>query len=215
MSVDASSAPPPRSVWVGTAPLVLASRSPARLALLASASLSVEVVAPDVDERAFEDEYLRRGGTLEGLAAALAQEKALAASAIRPDAYCLGADQTLTLGTQLLHKPATLADAAETLTALAGQTHRLTSAFSVALAGETLVTDASEARLTMRTLTRDAIAAYLDRAGHAATSSVGAYQVEGVGVHLFEGVDGDHWTILGLPILKLLSWFRSRGLLAL
>jgi len=214
-AVDASGVPSPKSAWAGTRPLVLASRSPARQALLASADLSAEVVEAEIDERALEHEHFARGGDLNGVAAALAQGKALAASAVRPDAYCLGADQTLRLHSQLLHKPAGLAEAAETLAALSGQTHRLTSAFSVALAGETLVTEASEARLTMRLLSRDEISAYLGFAGEAALSSVGAYQVEKVGVHLFERVEGDHWTILGLPMLKLLAWFRSQGLLAL
>jgi len=213
--MDASCASARRSAWGGTSPLVLASRSAARLAILASAGLPAEVVPADIDERASENQYLARGGLLKGLASTLAQAKALAASAVRPDAHCLGADQTLTLGSQLLHKPANLAEAAETLTALSGQTHRLTSAFSVALAGETLVTDADEARLTMRTLSRDEIARYLDFVGQPALSSVGAYQIEGVGVQLFERVDGDHWTIVGLPMLKLLAWFRSQGLLAL
>lgn len=214
-AVDASGVLSAKSAWAGARPLVLASRSPARLALLASADSSAEVVAAELDERALEDEHFARGGTLEGVAAALALAKALAASAARPDAYCVGADQTLTLNARLLHKPANLAEAAETLAALSGQTHRLTSAFSVALAGETLVTEASEAWLTMRLLSRDEISRYLGLAGEAALSSVGAYQVESLGAHLFERIEGDHWTILGLPMLKLLAWFRSQGLLAL
>jgi len=213
--MDAPGASAKKSVWIGTNPLVLASRSATRLAMLASAGLPGEVVPADIDERAFEEQFLARGEPLEALASALAQAKALGASAVRPDAYCIGADQTLMLGPQLLHKPSSLAEAAETLTALSNQTHRLTSAFSVALAGETLATDTDEARLTMRTLSRDEIACYLDLAGPAAMSSVGAYQIEGVGMHLFERVDGDHWTILGLPMLKLLAWLRGQGLLTL
>src|SRR5271165_5415869 len=213
--MDAPGASATKSVWIGTSPLVLASRSAARLAMLASAGLPAEVVPADIDERAFEEQYLARGEPLEGLASALAQAKALAASAVRPDAYCVGADQTLTLGPQLLHKPSNLAEAAETLTALSDQAHRLTSAFSVALAGQTQATYSDEARLTMRTLSRDEIARYLDFVGSAALSSVGAYQIEGVGMHLFERVDGDHWTIVGLPMLKLLAWLRGQGLLAL
>ena len=213
--MNAPGASATRSAWVDDAPLVLASRSAARLAMLASAGLPAELVPADIDERGLEEQYLARGEPLEGLASSLAQAKALAASAVRPDAYCLGADQTLTLGPQLLHKPANLAEAAETLTALSGQTHRLTSAFSIALAGETLVTDSDAARLTMRTLSRDEISRFLDFVGEAALSSVGAYQVEGVGVHLFERIEGGHWTVLGLPMLKVLAWFRSQGLLAL
>ena len=111
--------PPKPAVWSAAAPLVLASKSASRRALLAACGLAVETIAVDVDERALEDRYLAAGGSVEGLPSELARAKAVAASALRPEAYCLGADQTLTVGTRLLHKARNRAEAAETLAALA------------------------------------------------------------------------------------------------
>ena len=206
----------PRSgVWSGDAPLVLASKSASRRALLAACGLEAETLAVDLDERGEEDRHFGAGRPLDRLARELACAKALAASAMRPDAYCLGADQTLTVGTRLLHKARDRVEAAQSLAALAGRGHRLTSAFCVARAGSALVVDQDSAELAMRALDASAIARYLDAAGPAVLASVGVYQLEGFGVHLFESVRGDHFTILGLPLLKLLAWFRARGLVSL
>ncbi len=210
-----SVSPSTSSLWAGAAPLVLASKSASRRALLEACGLAAETAPVAVDERALENRYLAEGGSIEGLSSALARAKALAASALRPDAYCLGADQTLTVGTRLLHKPRDRAEAAESLAALAGRTHRLTSAFCVARGGAALAVDRDTAELTMRPLDAGAILRYLDAAGPAVLASVGVYQLEGLGVHLFEEVRGDHFTILGLPLVKLLAWFRAEGLLAL
>lgn len=207
--------PPKPEVWSGDAPLVLASKSASRRALLAACGLEAETLAVDLDERAHEDRYFAAGRPPEGLARELACAKALAASALRPDAYCLGADQTLTMGAQLLHKAGDRVEAAHSLAALAGRVHRLTSAFCVARAGSALVVDQDSAELTMRTLDSSAIARYLDAAGPAVLASVGVYQLEGLGVHLFERIRGDHFTILGLPLFKLLAWFRAEGLVSL
>ena len=125
----------------------------------------------------------------------------------------MGADQTLALDQRLFSKPAGRAQAAVQLRALAGQSHELHSATAVARDGEILFEDVSIARMTMRPLDGAAIRAYLDAAGEAVTASVGAYQVEGLGVHLFERIEGDHFTILGLPLLPLLKFLRSQGLL--
>jgi len=203
------------AVRAAAAPLILASTSASRRALLEACGLDAETIAVDVDERALEDRYFVAGGSIGGLPAELARAKALAASALRPEAYCLGADQTLTVGTRLLHKARDRAEAAETLAALAGRAHRLTSAFCVARRGAALVVDSDAADLTMRPLDQAAILRYLDVAGPAALASVGVYQLEGFGVHLFETVRGDHFTILGLPLLKLLAWLRAEGLVAL
>lgn len=132
---------PPFRAWSGDAPLALASKSPSRRALLAACGLEAETLAVDLDERDEEDRYFAAGGAPEGLARRLACAKAFAASAIRRDAYCLAADQTLTVGTRLLHKARDRVEAAQSLAALAGRTHRLTSAFCVARAGRTLVVD--------------------------------------------------------------------------
>ncbi len=207
--------PPTRPLWRGDGPLVLASRSESRRALLSAAGLDASSVAPEVDERAIEDRYVTAGGALEGVALELARAKALAVSAERPDAYCIGADQTLTLEGRILHKSHNLAEAAKTLAALSGRTHRLTSAFCVARAGQALVVHRDHADLTMRALDTGEISRYLERAGPAVLSSVGAYQGEGLGIHLFERIEGDHSVVLGLPMLDLLDWMRRENLISL
>jgi septum formation protein len=204
-----------RHLWAGADPLILASTSGTRRALLASAGLDAEVLAANVDERAIERRYFADNGSLADLAARLAEAKAHAVSALRPEAYCVGADQTLTLGDTLLHKPRSLDEAAETLAALSGRTHRLTSAFCIARAGRTLVVDADRADLQMRAFDRQTIARYLDLVGPVALSSVGAYQIEGLGVNLFDRFEGDFATILGIPMLKLLAWLRRERLVSL
>ena len=149
-------------------PLVLASKSASRRALLSAAGLDAEVVAAEVDERALEDRYLAAAARSENVALELARAKALAVSAERPDAYCLGADQTLTLEGRIFHKARDLAEAAQTLAALSGKTHRLTSAFCVARGGQALVVDSDHADLRMRPLDPAAISRYLERAGRRA-----------------------------------------------
>jgi septum formation protein len=202
-------------LWACAEPLVLASKSQTRRALLSAAGLHAEVEAANIDERAYERRYFAAAGSPEGLAAVLAEAKALAVSALRPEAYCLGADQTLTLGGKLMHKPRDLHEAERSLAALSGRTHRLTSAFCIARAGDVLVIDADHADLHLRALDRQAIAKYLDLAGSAVLSSVGAYQIEALGVNLFDRIDGDYSTVLGLPMFKLLAWLRRRDLVAL
>ena len=149
------------------------------------------------------------------MAVELARAKALAVSAKRPDAYCIGADQTLTLEGRILHKSHDLVEAAQTLAALAGKTHRLTSAFCVARYGQALVVHRDHADLRMRALDPGEISRYLERAGPGVLASVGAYQGEGLGIHLFERVEGDHSVVLGLPMLSLLAWLRRENLISL
>jgi septum formation protein len=202
-------------LWRGGGPLVLASGSASRKALLLAAGLDAEVVAPKVDERAVEDRYLAGGGSLENLASELAQAKALAVSRERPHAYCIGADQTLTLEGKILHKSRDVAEGAQALAALSGKTHRLTSAFCVARAGQALVVHRDHADLRMRALDMAQISRYLERAGPSVLSSVGVYQSESLGIHLFERIEGDHSVVLGLPMLSLLAWMRRENLIAL
>ncbi len=210
---EVPTAPPP--IWRGAASLVLASRSESRRALLSAAGLDAECVAPDLDERAVEDGYLACGGPLEDVALELAQAKALAVSAERPDSYCIGADQTLTLEGRIFHKSRDLAEGAQTLALLSGKTHRLTSAFCVARAGKALVVHRDHADVRMRVLDPGEISRYLERAGPSVLASVGAYQGEGLGVHLFERIEGDHSVVLGLPMLSLLAWLRHENLISL
>ncbi len=205
----------PPSLWIGREKLVLASKSASRRRLLESAGLAFEVEAADIDERALESEFLAAGGQSEALALALARAKALEVSARRPGAPCIGADQILTLEGRLLHKSETMESAARTLRALSGRTHRLTSAFAIAREGRILGEGQERADLTMRALDSRQIALYLACAGPGVLASVGVYQIEGLGVHLFDAIDGDHATILGLPMLKLLARLRSEGMLAL
>lgn len=199
------------TLWRGTDPLILASQSTARQALLTGAGIAFEAIPAGLDEPA-----IRRASALSApgeIAALLAREKALFVSAKHRGRYVAGADQTLMLGGRLFSKPASRADAAAQLRALAGHAHELHSAAAVVRDGQILFENVSIARMTMRLLDEAAISAYLDAAGEAVTTSVGAYQLEGLGVHLFERIEGDHFTILGLPLLPLLAFLRSQGLL--
>jgi septum formation protein len=201
------------TMWRGTAPLILASQSRARQTLLGEAGIEFEAIPANIDERAVQRSVaLVAPGEI---AAFLAREKALAISLSEARRYVIGADQTLAVGDTLFTKPAGRIEAAEQLRALAGRVHELHSAVVVARDREILFKDVSVARMTMRQLGEAQIAAYLDEAGERVTSSVGAYQLEGLGVHLFERIEGDHFTILGLPLLPLLAFLRGRGLLAL
>ena len=200
------------ALWLSPAPLVLASKSAARRAVLAAAAIPLAVQPAELDERALE----REAGAIGPADAAmlLARAKALAVAAAQPGRLVLGADQTLALDALRFSKPADRAAAAAQLRALSGNTHALHSAIVLAQDDAVLFSHCAQARLTMRTLSEPMIAAYLDAAGDAATASVGAYQIEGPGIHLFEAIEGDHFTILGLPLLPLLAYLRGSGLVA-
>lgn len=181
--------------------------------LLANAGIDVEVVPADIDERAVQQaSNLSAPGEI---AALLAREKALFVSSKKAGHYVVGADQTLALGDLLFTKPADWAQALAQLKVLAGHVHELYSAVAVAYDGRIVFERVAIARLTMRPMGEAYIAAYLEAAGEAVTSSVGSYQLESLGVHLFERIEGDHFTILGLPLLPLLGFLRSRYLLAI
>ena len=199
------------SIWLAKDPLILASQSRARQMLLANAGIPFEAIPADIDERAVQkDSGLSAPGEIAKL---LAQEKALWVSQQKPGRTVVGADQTLALGSRLFSKPNGRAAAADQLRLLAGNSHELHSAFAVARDGKILFADVSIAEMSMRSLGESEIEAYLDQAGDAVTTSVGAYQLEGLGVHLFERIDGDHFTILGLPLLPLLAFLRHERLL--
>jgi septum formation protein len=201
------------TIWRANKPLILASQSRARKMLLANAGLSFELVPADIDERG-----LQQGSKLSGpgeIAKLLAREKAIWVSVRNAGHYVIGADQTLALGNRLFNKPDGRAAAAEQLRALSGQTHELHSAIAVAIDGKIAFETVAVARMAMRPLSGDEIRLYLDEAGEAVTTSVGAYQLEGLGVHLFERIEGDHFTILGLPLLPLLGFLRRERLIGL
>ena len=200
------------SLWRGKLPLLLASQSRARQMLLANAGIAFEAMPADIDERAVQQ--ASRLSAPGEIAALLAREKALAVSARHPGRLVVGADQTLALGFMLFSKPADRAQAKQQLGSLAGRTHELHSAVAVVRDDRILFETVAIARMTMRSLGEAEINAYLREAGEAVISSVGAYQLEGLGIHLFERIDGDHFTILGLPLLQLLAFLRSERLLA-
>jgi septum formation protein len=201
------------TVWRGQLPLILASESRARQTLLANSGIDFEAVPANIDERAVQQDS---GLTSPGdIAALLAREKARMVSIDKPGRFVVGADQTLSLGTKFFSKPVGRIQAAEQLSALAGRTHKLHSAVAVAREGKILFDAVSVADMTMRRLSQPQIEAYLNEAGETVTSSVGAYQLERLGVHLFEYFEGDHFTILGLPLLHLLEFLRSERLLAI
>jgi septum formation protein len=200
------------TIWRGNHPLILASQSHARQALLAGAGIAFEAIPAEIDERAVQQASgLSAAGAI---AALLAREKALSISKRQTGRWVVGADQTLALGTRLFSKPAGRAQAAEQLRTLAGRSHELHSAVAVARDDKILFEEAAIARMVMRPLSETEIDAYLHEAGEAVTSSVGAYQLERLGVHLFERIEGDHFTILGLPLLPLLAFLRRERLLA-
>jgi septum formation protein len=199
------------TLWRGQHPLILASQSRARQTLLANTGIEFEAIPAEIDERGLQ----KASGLLapDGIAALLAREKALSVSSNHPNKFVVGADQTLALDARLFSKPAGRAQAKEQLSALAGHRHELHSAVAVASDGRILFEEVAVARMTMRRLNEAEIDTYLDAAGEAVTSSVGAYQLEGLGIHLFEHIEGDHFTILGLPLLPLLGFLRSAKLL--
>jgi len=183
--------------------------------MLEAAGLSFHVVPADVDEAA-----LKRGLAAQSpkpisaaVADALARAKAQSVSARHPDATVIGADQILALGDDLLDKPGDLAAARVQLERLRGKTHRLISAVVVAEAGKVLWTHVDEAVLTMRPFSREFLDRYLAEADPGLCQIVGAYEIEGPGIQLFERVEGDHFTIIGLPLVPLLAELRSRGVI--
>ena len=200
------------SLWLAARSLVLASKSDSRRAILQSAGIPIDIVPAEIDERTIE----ARAGSVDAgeIAALLAREKATAVAAQMPGPLVLGADQTLALGERLFTKPSDLAAAREQLKTLRGKTHILHAALAVARDGEIVFEHRDEARLTMRAFSDAFLNRYLETAGHAVTASVGAYQVERSGIHLFERIEGSHFTILGLPLLPLLDFLRREGALS-
>jgi len=196
-------------LWLARQPLVLASKSDVRGKILAAAGLRFAIKPALIDERAVE----ARSGVTDaaGVAGVLARAKADAVAQTMPGHPVLGADQTLALGAQRFSKPANRAAAVEQLRALRGKTHALHSALALVHDGELLFAYVDTARLTMRDFSDRFLDDYLDMAGDTALASVGGYQLEGIGIHLFERIEGDYFTILGLPLLPLFAFLREKG----
>jgi septum formation protein len=191
--------------------LILASASPSRRQLLASAGLEFDVEPAAIDE----DEVKRSLGSRaapQELASTLAEMKAVKVSSRHSEAMVVGADSTLACNGRMFDKPPTMEAARKQLQTLRGQTHELFSSVVVARGGARLWHWSERARLTMRPFNDGFIDTYLARAGKDVLASVGAYQLEGLGAHLFTRVDGDYFTILGLPLLPLLSFLAGHGI---
>jgi septum formation protein len=200
-----------KAFWREPKPLILASKSSARAALLKQTRLPFIVDATDIDERAVEAPLRSSDAGARAIAVHLARAKAAAVAKLHPDHLVLGADQTLELGQRMFTKPADRREALEQLRVLSGHEHELHSATCVMRAGDVLFEAVETARMKMRVPGEAFLAAYADAAGPALTGSVGAYQVEGLGIHLFESIGGDHSTILGLPLIPLLAFLRRNG----
>jgi septum formation protein len=200
------------SLWLAAEPLVLASKSAVRRTMLEAAGIPLEVVPADIDERAVEARM--RSGTAADAASLLAREKARVGAARMRGRLVAGADQTLALGRTRFTKPVDRDSAREQLRMLSGQTHELHSAVALARDGRVMFSKVETAKLTMRELSDAFLDAYLDAAGDAVRASVGGYQLEGLGSQLFERIEGDYFTILGLPLFALLDFLRRDGCLA-
>jgi septum formation protein len=197
--------------WREPKPLVLASKSSARAALLNQTGIPFITVAADLDERTLDAPLRAAGAAARDIAAHLARAKASAVASRHPDHLILGADQTLALGERMFTKPTSWEQALEQLRVLSGRQHELHSAIFVLRGSAVLFETVETAPMKMRALSEPFLAAYADAAGPALTASVGAYQLEGLGIHLFESVAGDHSTILGLPLIPLLAFLRRSG----
>jgi septum formation protein len=198
-------------LWLAADPLVLASKSSARQSLLSSAGVPIEVQAADIDERELENAAASLGPS--AIAALLAREKALAVERHHPGRLVLGADQMLALDGRRFAKPPDRGAARVQLRTLAGRTHELHSAIAFVHNGAVVFDHVEVARLTMRDFSDQFLDRYLDAAGSAVTQSVGAYQIEGLGIQLFDRLEGDYFTVLGLPLMAVLEYLRQRGCL--
>ncbi len=198
--------------WSAPAPLILASKSLARRTMLSAVGIPIEIVHAQIDERAIE-RTLGEKRDPDELALLLSWEKASAVSFKLPSRIVVGADQTLAMGSVRFNKPADRDEAREQLRRLRGQSHTLHSALSVVQDGSVLFKVVDTARLRMRNFSDKFLEEYLEAAGPSVTQSVGGYQLEKLGVHLFERVEGDYFTILGMPLLPLLAFLRQQAFL--
>lgn len=196
-----------------TLSLVLASASPFRRQLLQNAGLVFHAEAARIDERELEAPLERSGATTDQVALALAAAKGRDVSSRYPDALVIGSDQTLSLGNRVYHKPRSMEEAAEHLMSFSAKTHRLNSAVVLVRAGQVIWEHVAHADLSVRPLSAGFVQRHLDRVGKKALSSVGAYQLEGEGIQLFDTIEGDYFTIIGLPMLPLLNKLRELGVI--
>jgi septum formation protein len=202
------------ALWLSPEPLVLASGSAARRALLEAAQIPLEILKASVNEAAIAQTLLMQRETPHAIAIALAHAKAEAGSRKAPNRLILAADQTLDHQGKLLMKPANRSHARAQLLALRGDPHFLHSAAVLRKGDRVLWAGVASARLTFRVFSETFLETYLDAMGEAIRNTVGGYQLEALGPHLFEETEGDHATILGLPLLPVLHALRDIGCLA-
>ncbi|CAN1487634.1 Maf Nucleotide-binding protein implicated in inhibition of septum formation [Paracoccaceae bacterium] len=194
--------------------MILASTSPIRLQMLTAAGLVVEPVAPRVDETSIRDALVAEGAHPRDIADALAEMKARKVAERRPTDLVLGCDQILELEGKVFGKPETPEQARDQLCKLRGTTHKLQSAIVAYENAEPVWRHTAEARLTMHQISDTYLDDYISRNWDSIRQSVGCYKIEEEGVRLFSAITGDHFTILGLPLLPLLAWLGTRGMIA-
>lgn len=192
-----------------TSELILASASASRQMLMRNAGLTFSSIPAQIDERAIDTKLEQDGATPEVIALELAKAKAIAVSLLHPEAFVIGSDQTMSLGDRIYHKAKDMAQAHANVLSLSGKTHRLNCGVALAKNGAVIWDTVSIAKMTVRELSADYVSRYLERSGSQVLSSVGAYQLEGEGIQLFSSIEGDYFTILGLPLLPLLAQLRE------
>jgi septum formation protein len=198
----------------GRPPLILASESKSRARLLEAAGLAFIVEPPGLDEAVMRQAISGEDALLpHDVAEVLARAKAEAVSELAPKAYVIGGDQVLALGKTILTKPDSMEAARRQLLDLSGKTHTLHTSAAIATNGEAIWAETTVATMTMRKLSPEFIGRYLAAAGDEVLGSVGSYQLEGLGVQLFDKIDGDYFSILGLPLIPLLDTLRREGVI--
>lgn len=193
--------------------IILASKSPSRAMILKTAGVPFKVVSVNINEDILKKQGLDKKLTPRQIASSLSRQKARVVSEKAPDQYVLGGDQILVCQGKMFDKPRDMAAARETLTKLRGRTHTLISAACIFLDGEQVLEIVEEAHLTMEDFSDDFLKDYLSRTGEKILASVGAYQLEAEGAELFTKIEGDFFTILGLPLNPVLKFLRQQGII--